>query len=168
MVMISGRRSVKDADPDAGRGSFVPQGIRRLHGSETSYVCAIVGEWRRHSRARADIEAFAVRPRFGLSDSDLGAAIRDVHALASSVTGVLATLIHEAQGRDLPHRHDAVSTVTWLRDLVRISAAEARGLTTLGDLLAQRAALADAVTTGTVNTAQIAAIGKARSDVPDN
>ncbi len=62
----------------------------------------------------------------------------------------------------------STSTVAWLRDLLRISPAEARLLVTLGQVLEERPVLADAVTDGTVNAAQAVAIGRVLADVPDH
>jgi hypothetical protein len=56
--------------------------------------------------------------------------------------------------------------VAWLRDLLRITPAEARLLVTLGEVFDARPVLADAVTDGAVNTAQAVAVGRVLSDVP--
>ncbi len=60
-----------------------------------------------------------------------------------------------------------MSTVAWLRDLLRISPAEARLLVTLGEVLDARPVLADAVADGAVNPGQAIAIGRVLADVPD-
>ena len=72
----------------------------------------------------------------------------------------------EAQGRDVPRQHGAASTVAWLRDLLRITPADARTLVTFGEVLDARPALADAVADGAVNTGQATAIGRILADVP--
>ena len=119
------------------------------------------------TRAGAEIAGFVSRPVYGLSDTELGETAAVVHAIGSRCAAILATLAQEAHGRDLPHRQGATSTVAWLRDLLRISPAEARQLVTLGQVLDERPVLADAVTDGAVNTAQAVAIGRVLADVPD-
>ena len=74
--------------------------------------------------------------------------------------------MREAHGRDLPRRQDATSAVAWLRDLLRITPAEARLLVALGETLDGRPTLADAVVAGTVNAGQASAIGRVLADVP--
>jgi hypothetical protein len=120
------------------------------------------------TRAVADIAGLVSRPVYGLSDTELADTAAAVHAINSRCAAILATLVREAHGRDLPHRHGATSTVAWLRDLLRISPAEAGHLVNLGDLLDDRPVLADAVTDGGVNTAQAVAIGRVLADVPDH
>src|ERR1700742_2005903 len=71
--------------------------------------------------AAASVAAFAARPSFRFSTPELVGAIRDLHALTSAATGVLARLVHEAVVLSVPKQDDATSTVTWLRGLLRIS-----------------------------------------------
>ncbi|HZD96852.1 MAG TPA: DUF222 domain-containing protein [Micromonosporaceae bacterium] len=117
-------------------------------------------------RAADEVAAFAARPVYGLSDVSLCDAAVAAHDLVSRATAVLGLLVREANGRDLPRRQDATSAVAWLRDLLRITPAEARLLTTLGETLDGRPTLADAVVAGTVNAGQAAAIGRVLADVP--
>jgi Domain of unknown function (DUF222)/HNH endonuclease len=119
------------------------------------------------TRATADIASFVSRPVYGLSDTELGETAAVVHAISSRCMAMLGVLAREAQARDLPHRQGATSTVAWLRDLLRISPAEARQLVSLGEVLDQRPVLADAVTDGAINPAQAVAIGRVLADVPD-
>ncbi len=131
-------------------------------------MCANVGvmdeAWR---QVTADIAELATRAVYALSDTELCETAAVVHAISSRCVAVLAALAHEAHGRDLPHRQAATSTVAWLRDLLRISPAEARALVSLGEVLDTRPVLADAVTDGAVNTSQAAAIGRVLTDAPD-
>ncbi|HEY7175409.1 MAG TPA: DUF222 domain-containing protein, partial [Micromonosporaceae bacterium] len=60
----------------------------------------------------------------------------------------------------------AGSTVGWLRDVLRISPAEAKQLLSLGMLLDARPVLGDAVATGAVNAAQAVAIGRVLEAAP--
>ena len=78
----------------------------------------------------------------------------------------MGLLVREAHSRDLPRRQDATSAVAWLRDLLRITPAEARLLVALGETLDGRPTLADAVIAGAVNTGQASAIGRVLADVP--
>ncbi len=117
-------------------------------------------------RATDEVAAFAARPVYGLSDQSLCDAAVAAHELVSRATAVLGLLVREAHGRDLPHRQDATSTVAWLRDLLRITPAEARQLVTLGETLDGRPVLADAVLTGAVTTGHATAIGRVLTDVP--
>jgi Domain of unknown function (DUF222)/HNH endonuclease len=116
----------------------------------------------------AGIAELAARPVYGLSDTELTDTAAVVQAVGSRCAAIVASLAREAQGRDLPHQHGATSTVAWLRDLLRISPADARVLVSLGEVLEQRPVLADAVVDGGVNTGQAAAIGRVLTDVPDS
>ncbi len=133
-----------------------------------SYVRAIVGvvdeAWR---QVTADIAELATRAVYGLSDTELAETAAVVHAISSRCVAIVAALAHEAHGRDLPHRQAATSTVAWLRDLLRITPAEARLLVSLGQVLDTRPILAGAVTDGALTTSQAAAIGRVLADVPD-
>jgi Domain of unknown function (DUF222) len=119
------------------------------------------------TRAAAELARFGSRAVFGLSDTELAADAVGVYRLVSMATGVLAGLAREAAGRDLPRRAGATSTVAWLRDLLRITPAEARTLVSLGEVLEQRTVLADAVAVGGINSGQAAAIGRVLAAVPD-
>ncbi len=117
--------------------------------------------------AAAGVAAFASRPNFRFSEVELVDVIQGWHTVVSSATAVLAGLVHDAAGRDLPKEQDAASAVVWLRDLLRISPADARKLTDLGAVLAARPRLAAAVTAGLANVSQCAVIGRVLDDVPD-
>jgi Domain of unknown function (DUF222)/HNH endonuclease len=155
----------------AGRGSFVPQRVRDVRSrlDETESVVQTC-EYRCMSealrRAADEVAAFAGGPLYGLSDESLCDAAVAAHGVVSRATAVLGLLVREAHGRDLPHRQNATSAVAWLRDLLRVTPAEARLLVTLGEILDGRPTLADAVVAGAVNTGQAAAIGRALADVP--
>jgi hypothetical protein len=116
--------------------------------------------------AAAAVDRFASRPQFARSDADLCGALTDLQALSGRVSAAIASLVHEAVGRELPRQNDATSAVAWLRDLLRIEVAEARLLVTLGALLNARPALNDAVWSGGVNPGQVQAIGRVLTDVP--
>ncbi len=117
-------------------------------------------------RAADEVAAFAAHPAYGLSDVSLREAVVAAHDVASRATAALGLLVREAHSRDLPRRQDATSAVAWLRDLLRITPAEARFLVALGETLDGRRTLADAVVAGVVNTGQASAIGRVLADVP--
>jgi hypothetical protein len=117
-------------------------------------------------RIAEELAEFAARPLYGLSDAALCEAIGATYEVASRVTAVVSLQVREAQGRDLPHQQDATSAVAWVRDLLRITAVEARSLIILGETLDARPTLADAVANGFVNTGQAVAIGRVLADVP--
>jgi hypothetical protein len=116
----------------------------------------------------AGIAELAARPVYGLSDAELAETAAVVHAIGSRCAAVVAGLVREAHSRDLPHQQGATSAVAWLRDLLRISPADARVLVSLGEVLDTRSVLADAVADGAVNTSQAVAIGRVIADVPDS
>ena len=112
------------------------------------------------------VTAFAARPTYALSNNDLRSSLGRLQRIATLVAGAAAMLVHEAAGRDLPREDGAASAVAWLRDILRISPAEASRMITLGQLIDRRPALADAVETGAVNPAQALAIGHVLDDIP--
>ena len=103
---------------------------------------------------------------YGLSDPALRESAVDLQRIVSLATAALSTFIHEAHRRDLPGRDGAASTVAWLRELLRVTAAEARSLIAVGEILDARITLADAVSAGVVNVGQVLAIGHVLRDVP--
>src|SRR5262245_11801521 len=109
---------------------------------------------------------WAARPVWVWSDADLVAAIRGSQAIVTTLTAALASLVREADGRDLPHRGGAASTVSWLRDVLGVAPAEAKQLLSLGMLIAARPGLGDAVTAGAVNPGQAVAIGRVADAAP--
>jgi hypothetical protein len=116
--------------------------------------------------ATSAVAAFAARPVFALSDKELGLLLGRLQRIATVVVGAMAGIVQEASGRDLPHTDGAASTVAWLRDLLRITAADASRLVTLGQLIDHRPTIAAAVESGALNPAQAAAIGRVLDDVP--
>ncbi len=117
-------------------------------------------------RAAAEVRSFVAAPAYGRSNADLRESAVALHRMTSQATAALATLVREAQGRDLPREDGAASTVSWLRDLLRMSVAEARTLVALAEILDARVALADAVDVGVANVGQAVAIGHVLRDVP--
>ena len=73
--------------------------------------------WR---RLTADVTALATRPVYGLSDTELAETASVVHAITSRCVAMLAGLVHEAQGRDVPRQQGAASTVAWFRTVASI------------------------------------------------
>ena len=121
------------------------------------------------TRAAAEIAGFASRPVYGLSDIELretaAVGARDQHPLYAAIVGSPGA---GGPGSGPAAPRGATSTVAWLRDLLRISPAEARQLVSLGEVLDQRPVLADAVTDGAINPGQAVAIGRVLADVPDH
>jgi Domain of unknown function (DUF222)/HNH endonuclease len=116
--------------------------------------------------AASAVAAFVARPAFALSDNDLRSSLDRLQRIATVVAGAMAGIVQEASGRDLPHTDGAASTVAWLRDLLRITAADASRLTTLGQVIDHRPAIAAAVESGRLNPAQALAVGRVLVDVP--
>lgn len=117
-------------------------------------------------RAAAEIASFTSTSVCGLSDNALRESAVDLQRIVSVATAALSTVIHESHARDLPGRDGATSTVAWLRDLLRVTAAEARSLIAVGEILDARITLANAVSAGVVNVGQVLAIGHVLDDVP--
>ena len=82
--------------------------------------------------AASAVAEFAGRPTYALSNEELRSSLGGLHRLATLVAGAAAALAHEACGRDLPHDDGAASAVAWLRDLLRISPAEASRMVAMG------------------------------------
>ncbi|HEY7174433.1 MAG TPA: hypothetical protein VH442_05910, partial [Micromonosporaceae bacterium] len=120
------------------------------------------------ARATELVGEFAGRPAYGLPDEALRVGLVGLHRLASLATAAAASLANEARGRELPRRDEAASTVTWLRDLLRIAPPEARQLMALGDLIESRPGIAAAIGAGALNSSQALAIGHALAAVPDD
>jgi Domain of unknown function (DUF222) len=116
--------------------------------------------------AASEIASFTSTPVYGLSDPALRESAVDLQRIVSLATAALSTVIRESHGRDLPDRDGAASTVAWLRELLRVTAAEARSLIAVGEILDARITLADAVSVGAVNVGQVLAIGHVLRDVP--
>ena len=116
--------------------------------------------------AMSAVTTFAARPAYALPNNELRSSLGQLQRIATLVAGSAAVLAHEAAGRDLPHADGAASTVAWLRDLLRVTAADAGRMIALGQLIDQRPVIADAVESGAVNQAQAFAIGHVLDDVP--
>lgn len=119
--------------------------------------------------AASAVAAFAARPVYALSNDELRSELARLQRVATLAAGAASALVHEAAGRDLPHADGAASTVAWVRDLLRVTAADARRMVALGQIMDQRSAVAAAVESGAVNSAQALAIGHVLDDVlPDD
>ncbi len=116
--------------------------------------------------AASAVAALAARPPYALSNDDLRSALDRLHRITTIVAGTAATLVHEASARGLPHHDAATSTVAWLRDLLRISAADANRMITLGQLMDRRSVIAAALESAALNPARALAIGRTLDDVP--
>ena len=115
--------------------------------------------------AASAVAGFAARPTYALSNNDLRSSLGRLQHMATLVAGAAAALAHEAAGRDLPREDGAASAVAWLRDVLRISTAEAARMIALGQIMDQRPVIAAAVESGAANPAQALAIGHVLDDV---
>jgi hypothetical protein len=94
-----------------------------------------------------------------LSTVELVDSVQLAAQLHSDATVLLAQLINECAGRDLPKRVGATSATAWLRETTRISNATAAKVVSLGKVLKARPALVQAAVDGRVNAEQAARIG---------
>ena len=111
------------------------------------------------------LAAFAARPAYAMSNNELRSSLGRLQHIATLVAGASAALVHEAAGRNLPREDGAASAVAWLRDLLRIPAADANRILALGQLIDRRPTIAAAVGSGALNPAQALAIGRVLNDV---
>src|SRR5215475_3332311 len=128
--------------------------------------CLCVGE--ELAGAAAVLAAAAARPGFVRSDDELTTTLVDAYALVSQGMALVGALARDAAVRDLPDRVGSNGTVSWLRETLRITPAEAGRLVSLGELLDARPVLSAAIADGEVNVGQVTVIGKVLADVPDN
>jgi hypothetical protein len=94
-----------------------------------------------------------------LSTVELVDSVQLAAQLHSDATVLLAQLVNECAGRDLPKRVGATSATAWLRETTRISNATASRVVSLGKVLTARPALVRAAVDGRVNAEQAARIG---------
>jgi hypothetical protein len=118
------------------------------------------------ARAAGEIAAFATVPIYGLSDGELRESAVTLQRIVSQATAALSAVVRESGGRDLPRQDGAPSTVSWLRELLRVTASEARTLVAVGEILHARTTLAETVAAGAINVGQVLAIGHVLHDVP--
>jgi hypothetical protein len=116
--------------------------------------------------AAASIAAFAARPAYAMSNDEIPSSLGRLQRIATVAAATMAVMAQEAAGRDLPRGDGAVSAVAWLRDLLRITAADASQMVALGRVMDRRPVLSDAVAAGAVNPSQALAIGRVLADVP--
>jgi hypothetical protein len=112
------------------------------------------------------IAAFAARPVYAHSNDELRSSLDRLQKFATLAMGAASALVREASARDLPREDGAASAVAWLRDVLRVTAAEASRMIALGQLIDRRPVIAAAVGSGAVNPAQALAIGHVLDDVP--
>jgi hypothetical protein len=118
--------------------------------------------------AAAAVDHVAARSAYALADDELRNTLAGLQDIATRVTAVMAALAREASGRDLPSRDGAASTVSWLRDLLRINPSDAGRIVALGAVITARPALAAAIGSGAANPAQALTIGRVLDDVPSD
>jgi hypothetical protein len=113
-----------------------------------------------------DLGQLAGRPLYGLSDSDLRAAIDDTFGCRAAVDGLLVALLQELDGRGLPLRDGASSTVAWVRDRERVSGSVAHRFVRAARAIGGAAVTGDALRRGVVNVEQAEVIARHVTAVP--
>jgi hypothetical protein len=125
------------------------------------------------ARAVADTETMLAEcaglPLWSLPDKDIDALAPRAYSLLARVTGSLVLpLVREADRRDLAAAFDAGNTAGWVRDLLRVTHADARRIVSLakavdGDL----SATGQALTEGRISTEHAQVIARSVTDLPD-
>lgn len=117
-------------------------------------------------RARSAVADMGSRSVWAASTDEAVEVVDSVHVLVTQLTAIQAACIHELEGRGYPAKQGSASTRVWLRDRLRISIHAAQRLVALGEILADRPALAAAVGSGEVGVEQATVIAGALSDLP--
>jgi hypothetical protein len=125
------------------------------------------------ARAVADLETMlgecAGLPLWSLRDKDIDDLVPQAYSLLGRVMGNLVLpLVREADRRDLATAFDAGNTAGWVRDVLRVTSAEARRIVGLakavdGDLAATGQALAD----GRISTEHAQVIARSVAELPE-
>jgi hypothetical protein len=125
------------------------------------------------ARAVADAEAMLAEcaglPLWSLQDRDIDDLVPRAYGLLGRVVGSLVLpLVREADRRDLAAAFDSGNTAGWVRDVLRVTLAEARRIVSLakaveGDLSATGQALAE----GRISPEHAQVIARSVADLPD-
>src|SRR5262249_21669924 len=108
-------------------------------------------------------------PLWSLSDKDIDGVVPRAYGLLGRVMGALVLpLVREADRRGLAAAFDAPNTAGWVRDLLRVTFADARRMVQLaravdGDLAATGQALAE----GRISAEHAQVIARAVAELPD-
>lgn len=120
------------------------------------------------AQVEAAVADFVDRPVWPLRDDDLVHDLSRLSHVMAQLTAVTAALVREVEGRAIPTRHGASSTIVWLRESLRVSIHSARRMADLATLLDARPVLRDALVAGQVNPEQATVIGAALAALPDD
>lgn len=113
------------------------------------------------------VEEATARDAWALPDGELIAGLTAVHALEQQLAAIKLRLVREVDGRSLATAQGASSTVTWLRERLRVSAGAARRTVELAaGLAAGPPVVADALAAGTITVEQSEVITRAVADLP--
>jgi hypothetical protein len=126
------------------------------------------------ARTVADLETMlgecAGLPLWSLQDKDIDNLVPQAYSLLGRVMGSLVLpLVREADRRDLATAFDAGNTAGWVRDVLRVTPAEARRMVGLakvvdGDLAATGQALAD----GRISAEHAQVIARSVAELPED
>jgi len=106
---------------------------------------------------------------FGLSDDELRTRLGKLFAEAQSIAQQQLEVIAEIDGRALPIRDGATSTVSWLRDRLRISGRHAKQMLRLARALADPlTATAHALARSAINVEQAGVIERVITELPSS
>jgi hypothetical protein len=117
-------------------------------------------------RLAAAVEACVDTPVWSSSDAEVVSCLSSVFAAHQRLTGLLARLVREVEGRGLHRAAGAPSMAAWVREALRVSPHAARDLISLARVLDGRPGLAAAVDAVAINAEQAAAIDAALADLP--
>lgn len=99
---------------------------------------------------------------WALADSDLSTSLARVFAEEQALAAQRLALVREIDGRGLPQREGATSTVAWLRDTLRISVRSARQMVELAKALdTSLSTTGQALADGVLNEEQALMIARA-------
>ncbi|HEU5111655.1 MAG TPA: DUF222 domain-containing protein [Micromonosporaceae bacterium] len=98
-------------------------------------------------------------PAWQVSELELLDCLDTVFTAQQRLSGVLAHLAHEADGRGIPRAEGAVGLGPWLRDRLKLSPSSAKRLAELVKFLAARPASDAALSDGAVTVDQLTVIG---------
>ena len=119
-------------------------------------------------RAGNELQAALAAQAWSLSPEDLTEALTATHTLRQQLTGLLARLVREADGRGVPTAEGAASVPVWLRQRLRMGIHEAKRLADLAQVSDARPGLAAALAAGEISAEQARVIGAALAALPDD
>ncbi|HCU51137.1 MAG TPA: HNH endonuclease, partial [Micromonosporaceae bacterium] len=113
------------------------------------------------------LKLFGVTGVWALTDSELSTSLTRVFAEEQALAAQRLALVREIDGRGLPSREGATSTIAWLRDTLRISVRTARQMVELAKALdTNLSTTGQALADGVVNEEQALVIARAVGKLP--